>query len=199
MPLAPGISMGLDELHQALQRRMPWLASAWGVAEAIFFFLVPDVIISLVGLLSFKRSFMACWWSLLGAMAGGVLMYGWGAYHPASALAFVDAVPFIPHDMLGTVLKDLVAHGAQAVLHGPLAGIPYKIYAVQAGALGVPLGWFLIYTVPARTLRFMIATVAFNTVSRLLGQRVSLRVKTGLWLLYWIGNYTVYWHINMRP
>ncbi|MGQ0656531.1 MAG: hypothetical protein ACT4NU_00285 [Chromatiales bacterium] len=42
------------------------------------------------------------------------------------------------------------AHGIAALVLGPLSGTPYKIYAVQADALGVNIWQFLAVSLPAR-------------------------------------------------
>ncbi len=51
-----------------------WLGLFWGFAEATLFFIVPDVLLTLVALFSFRRSaqLMAC--ILVGAVAGGSVM-----------------------------------------------------------------------------------------------------------------------------
>src|SRR5436190_634460 len=52
-------------------------AVAWGFAEATLFFIVPDVLITLIALFSFKKSALAMLLATLGAVVGGALMFQW--------------------------------------------------------------------------------------------------------------------------
>jgi hypothetical protein len=80
---------------------MIWLAAIWGFAEATFFFLVPDVILTWIALRHGWRQ--AGWASLAacsGALIGGGLMYHWGAVDAQQAYAFLDAIPAISQPIL---------------------------------------------------------------------------------------------------
>ncbi len=44
----------------------------WGFAEATFFFIVPDVLLTLIALKNWRLATRACLWSLGGALIGGV-------------------------------------------------------------------------------------------------------------------------------
>ena len=72
-----------------------WLAFFWGLAEATLFFIVPDVLLTLVALFSFRRSARVLACILLGALAGGTIMFYFGAKDPAQAKAVVLRVPFV--------------------------------------------------------------------------------------------------------
>lgn len=192
--------MHAKRLHQHLIDKAEGAAFAWGFVESMLFFLVPDMILSVVAVHGLRRSLWCCLWAVAGAIGGGSLMYGWGAVDSATALSMVDAVPAIPADMLVRVRAALGADGLPAMLWGPLIGIPYKIYAVQAGALGLSLPGFMLMTIPARITRFLITCLGFNLVSRLLRHwGASPRVIAACWMLFWVMNYAIYWHATMRP
>jgi len=76
-----------------------WAGFAWGFAEATLFFIVPDVLLTLVALFSFRRSarLLAC--ILLGALTGGAIMFYLGAKDPAQARQVVLRVPFVSQAM----------------------------------------------------------------------------------------------------
>src|SRR5690606_1189122 len=59
----------------------------WGFAEATVFFVVPDVWISRLALSSWPAALRACGFALVGALAGGALLYRAGREHEAALLA----------------------------------------------------------------------------------------------------------------
>jgi len=115
------------------------LAAAWGFAEATVFFIVPDVLLTLLGLRDGRRATWACLWALCGALAGGTVMYAWGFVDVPSAENLLVRIPAIDEGMLGDVKRQMDQDGTMAILVGPILGRPYKIYATYAGATGVSL------------------------------------------------------------
>jgi membrane protein YqaA with SNARE-associated domain len=168
-------------------RRDTAVAAAWGFAEATLFFLVPDVWLTWVVLRSGRAAAVACVAALAGALAGGALMYAWGAADADRARAAVARVPAVGPAMVGRVGEEVRAGGAVAAFRGPLTGTPYKIYAVEAGAQGLPLGTFLLVSVPARLGRFAAVTAAAGVASRLL-RRLAVRrgLHLGLWSAFYL-------------
>jgi len=76
------------------------IAALWGFAEATLFFIVPDVWLTVIAVWSPRKAAMACLFALLGALAGGALMYGWGYMAPGMALTTLERIPGIHPDML---------------------------------------------------------------------------------------------------
>lgn len=189
-----------QRLLQKLIAKAEEFSFSWGFVESMLFFLVPDMILSVVAVHNLRRALWCCLWAVAGAIAGGAVMYAWGAHDVATALQVLDAVPAIPADMLTKVHHELSTGGLTAMLWGPLIGIPYKIYAVQAGALGLSVPGFLLMTIPARIIRFVITCLGFNLVSRGLRRLgAGPRLIAGCWTLFWILNYAIYWSATMRP
>ncbi|MFM9105841.1 MAG: hypothetical protein ACKOWF_04000, partial [Chloroflexota bacterium] len=75
--------------------------------------------------------------------------------HPPRA-ALLDRVPAISGAMIARVEREMAAGGTRRMLLGPLRGTPYKIYARTDGMQGRPLPPFLLWTVPARGIRFLL-------------------------------------------
>jgi membrane protein YqaA with SNARE-associated domain len=71
----------------------------WGFAEATLFFIVPDVLLTLVALFSFRRSARVLVCILLGALTGGAIMFYLGAKDPAQARLVFLRVPFVSQAM----------------------------------------------------------------------------------------------------
>lgn len=166
-------------------------AALWGVAEATVFFIVPDVYLTAVALRDRRAALRACAAALVGALAGGCLMYQWGAGEPAAARALVERVPAISTGMVDRVEQEIADRGTLALFIGPLRGTPYKIYAVAAGQRGTGLLLFLAVSVPARLLRFVVLTLAVAWLSgRAPGW--SLRAKRTLHAVLWTVFYAGY-------
>ena len=172
------------------------VAGLWGFAEATVFFLVPDVWLTAIAVRNgLKPALLACLTALAGALLGGLAMYGWGAANPDAARAMLDWVPAIDTAMIGQVRASLHEGGAKATFLGPLQGVPYKIYAVEAAGAGIGLAMFLAVSIPARLLRFLLVTAVAWSISAALARHVGPRVRTGLLAGAWGIFYTAYFTV----
>ena len=172
------------------------IAGLWGFAEATLFFLVPDIWLTAIAARRVLISaLLACLAALAGALLGGLAMYGWGASNPETARAVLDWVPGINVTMITEVQTALNEDGAMAMFLGPLQGVPYKLYAVEAAGAGVGLAAFLAISVPARLVRFLMLTVAVLAISRALSGHVGPRFRTGLLAGAWIVFYAAFFTI----
>lgn len=175
--------------------RPPALAGLlWGFAEATLFFVVPDVLITWVALFSLRRSAVQLALVIAGSLIGGALMYAWGAKAPETARAAVERIPFVTDTMFHSTADDLRQSGASAMLHGPLSGIPYKVYAVQAPAY-TSFPAFLAVSIPARLERIVPSWLAFAALGTLLRRRWPQRLRLGViaHLAFWGISYLWYW------
>ncbi len=171
------------------------LAAAWGLAEATLFFFVPDVFLTWLALDREKPAYAACWYALVGALVGGAIVFAWGAGDAQSARDALDAVPGIRPDMIASVREDLTEHGPAALFAGPPRGVPYKIFAAEWGALGGSLAIFLLVSIPARVLRFLLAVAITRFLRRRAMARLSLRSCRAVHLLFWLGFYGWYFYV----
>lgn len=169
-------------------------AFVWGFAEAICFFIVPDVLLTLVAARSLRRAIKASVAALAGALVGGALMVALAHQMPESARAFLLHIPGINPHLLERVAGQVDESRLLAVLIGPLKGIPYKIYAVEWGARGGGLGEFLLISIPARWLRFALAAVIARALARLIEPLTGHRagIKEMVLALIWTAFYIFY-------
>jgi hypothetical protein len=167
-------------------------AFSWGAAEASFFFLVPDILLSFVAMTAPRR----VWGHLAAAMAGallvGALMFLWSASTP-SAREFVAKVPRVPASMFEQADADLRGHGALGAALGPARGIPYKVYAVQAPRHAITLGAFVTASVPARLWRMLATVAVFAAIGVALRTFGKSRWAIPLHAIFWTVSVTVYW------
>jgi len=168
-------------------------AFAWGVAEGTLFFIVPDVLLSFIGLRrGAQPAFIACLAAAIGAALGGVVMYAWSAQDPAGVYDLVLHVPAISGDM-GEAARTAMAEQGwfAATLEGPLSRTPYKVYAVLAPQAGAPLWLFAAASILARLPRFLIVSMACALISRYGAPRFGMATLTRAlalgWVLFYVG------------
>jgi len=168
------------------------LAVLWGFAEATLFFIVPDVLLSWLGLREQRSAWVASAYTLIGALLGGVLMYQWGAYDLAGVRALLLRLPGMNLSVLDLARHQLQEVGALALFKGGFGGVPYKTYAIHAATEGVGLPLFLFASVFARWLRFAVVMLATRWLVRTALPQLSL-LKQQLFLMAgWVAFYAVY-------
>jgi membrane protein YqaA with SNARE-associated domain len=172
------------------------IAALWGFGEATLFFIVPDVFLTVVALRDRRAALLCCGAAIAGALAGGLLLYRWGQADPAGATSALLAVPAIGQGMIQDVRSSLASQGFVALFLGPLKGTPYKIYAVASGDIGLSLPAFLLVSIPARGVRFLVMTLAASRASR--GPLASwpLARKRVLTIALWTVFYTAYFALK---
>lgn len=166
-----------------------WLCAAWGLLEATVFFVVPDVPLSFAALASWRRALRLMVWTLAGAVLGGLVMFAWATADAASARRVVEGVPAVSDELVASVRADVAAVGAGSMFAGAFTGRPYKVYAVECAAAGVPVASFAMMSVPARAARFVVVIAVTAGVRAAIGRRVSdagaRRLLLALWLVFY--------------
>ncbi len=175
----------------------PFIGLLWGFAEATLFFIVPDLYLGFVALFNWRRSLRALMWSIVGALLGGAVMYALASENSHAASQLVLRVPLIGPDMLQTVSDQLSSQGLFSLLSGLFAGIPYKIYATQAGSQNLPILGFLLMTIPARLARILPVTGMASIAGVVLRKNVKRHtiVILSLYFLLWVGIYLIYFFL----
>lgn len=168
-------------------------AFAWGVAEATLFFIVPDVLLSWIGLRRGVRAAgIAAFWAACGAACGGAGMYLWSARAAAAARDAVAQVPAVSEAMMARAELAMGAHWFEATMLGPLSSTPYKVFAVLAPHADVGLLAFMLASVLARLPRFLLAGLGAAWIGRGLGRWLGAPWLLGLWAGFWVLFYVVF-------
>lgn len=191
--------MGLDgqrgPLLKGILARAGMLGFLWGFAEGTLFFVVPDVIISLVAIFSTRHYLVCAASSLAGSVLGGALVFLGAQYAHDTVYQLVHAVPFIPERLFATVYDGYEQRGLWSLFSGPISGIPYKVYALIAPAHAglIP---FLMVSIPVRLGRFL-AVGGVGRAAGFLAEKSGrfppeklVAVHALLWALF----YLFYWH-----
>jgi membrane protein DedA with SNARE-associated domain len=178
----------------AASRNALLIAGLWGLAEATLFFLVPDIYIGLVALFNWRRGLWATAFTVLGALVGGAVMYALAANNPPGMQALLTYVPLVSRDMVNTVGEQLRTQGLAALVTGPLQGIPYKVYAVQAGAQRLPFAAFWLLTIPARLERILPVALIGAAAGTLLRSFIQRHTKwvVAAYAAFWLVVYALY-------
>lgn len=178
----------------ASSRAAAALALVWGFAEATLFFIVPDVLLTAVSCRALRPALRATVAAVAGALAGGAAMYAMGRAAPEAARMLLDHIPAISPDLISSVERQIGERGIVAVLLGPLRGTPYKIYAAEWGARGGSLMSFLLISVPARAVRFLLAAFAARAIAHFIKPLTGGRAKAELMILaiIWAAFYIFY-------
>jgi membrane protein YqaA with SNARE-associated domain len=147
------------------------LAAAWATAEATVWPIMPDFV-----LVPCAAARPATWWRLTlaasaGTAAGGCIMHALGRRGAAEPL--LDRLPLVCPPMVTAARYWLASQGPRGLRHQPLSGLPYKVFALHAGTLGLPLGEFMAWSLAARGTRFLAVSGVAALISKALGGRVQ--------------------------
>jgi 1-acyl-sn-glycerol-3-phosphate acyltransferase len=170
------------------------LVGGWAFAEAIFFPIIPDVILGLLVLVAPRRLPVLFGALVLGALAGTAVLYAMTLAAPGAVDAMLVALPGIAPPMVDQA-RTLVADGAPAsiALLGP--GTPLKVYT-YAWATG-----------PATPIA-LAAAVVLNRITRILPTLLLLwavgwvapgflrrhdRLVLVAYAAFYVAAYAVYW------
>ncbi|MDH3194893.1 MAG: hypothetical protein OEL78_01120 [Hyphomicrobiales bacterium] len=169
-------------------------AFVWGFAEATLFFIVADVLLSLVVVWrGWRPASVAALAAALGAVPGGALILAWSAYDPAGMFAVLEHLPAIDAAMIGTAGQKLAGNWFSAILAGAFSGVPYKVFAAQVWPAGIGTLAFLATTVPLRLARYLTVTACVAGIDHVLGKWLSRSVRITILCGAWILFYAIFW------
>jgi hypothetical protein len=129
-----------------------WIAAAvlWGAAEASVFFIVPDVLLTAAALrLGVRRALLLCLIAACAAALTGAILWLWAGHDPVAARQTMLHVPAVGPDLLARVHGEFDSAWPLHLLWGAMTGVPYKLYAVEAGSRHIPLLLFVPVSVGA--------------------------------------------------
>ncbi|EEE46417.2 hypothetical protein SADFL11_3706 [Roseibium alexandrii DFL-11] len=156
------------------------------------FFIVPDVLLTCLAMKSLKAALMAALFAALGATAGGTLVWHLAYAEPEATMHLLLVVPGISEATFETVRR-LLSEGIYiGMLRGAFTGVPYKIFAAEAGNTGINPFLFASLTPLVRLPRFVALSLVACAASRCIGERLSSRQKLFTSLSLWLSFYVIY-------
>jgi hypothetical protein len=166
----------------------------WGLAEGLFFFIVPDVYISFATLLALRAGAIAWLWSIAGSLVAIPIIYLLVVVFQLDYLGFLETLPAISGSMIQETGDRLALEGLPYTPFLALGGVPLKVYAASAFSLGLSLGAVLVWTVFARIVRIAPTYAVAAGLRLLFSRRIDHRPYP--WLaglgLFWIVFYAFY-------
>jgi hypothetical protein len=166
----------------------------WGLAEGLFFFIVPDIYVSFATLFSLRAGAIAWVSSIAGSLAAIPIIHLLVATRGLDYLAFLESIPGISGALIERVAASLAAGGLPYTLLLVSGGVPLKVYGAVAFSLDWSLGAVLLWTLFARIVRIAPTFLAVAAV-RLLFRR-AIDDQAARWCLllgcFWVAFYAFY-------
>ena len=172
-----------------------WIAAAgvWGVAEATVFFVVPDVLLTAAVIrFGFRRALPLAFIAAGFASLAGLVMWLWSHNDAATARHIMLLVPAIDPDLLARAHGEMASDWLVHLFTGAVTGVPYKLYAVEAGAQGINPFFFVLLSFPARLFRFLLTMGLTAALREALSKVERPHWSYAVWALGWLGLYTFY-------
>lgn len=175
--VASMVSPGLAAPDSALRRRVAAFADSrhalvlallWGVAEAVAWPLLPELLLAIL----IKASPRSAGRLAAAAIAGSVV--GVGLTWLLCRHGIVPLQPLTTPRMHAFAEQALVEDGPSGIWTQPFSGVPIKVYAASAGSLGLPLPAVLFVTACARGLRIALGAVVMSLLSRVMRRTAFL-------------------------
>lgn len=179
--------------------RRLWVVGAalWGAAEATFFFIVPDVLLTAAVLkLGWRAALKLAGVAAAAAVLAGSALYLWAAADASGARAAMLLVPAVGPDLIVRTTAEIDGLWPLHMLAGAISGVPYKLYAVAAGTGHIGLIPFVLASFAARLARFALAVGIVTAVGHGLDRLDSARLKVPLLVAGWIVLYAVYFGLR---
>ncbi len=139
----------------AARRHALWALALVSFAESSFFPVPPDLLLLPMVLAARRRAWLIAGICTFASVAGGVAGYGLGA------LAF-EAVgrPIVEFyglgDQFGLFQERYIAYGAWIVFGAGFTPVPYKLFTIASGVVGLDLATFIAASALARGARFFL-------------------------------------------
>ena len=152
-------------VRRVSSRAALWAAGGWAFAEAVLFFLVPDVWLGYVALYAPRRMPVMLVAITIGAALGATVLYLATLVFGDGLSSVITAVPGIDAADLERARVELADQGAIAFLNGILAALPVKVYIHAAALSGIDLVDVVVFTIINRIERLLV----FGLVMALVG------------------------------
>ena len=167
-------------LSWSSHRRAPSILAGLSFAESSFFPIPPDVMLAPMCLARPRR---AWWFAALctaSSVAGGVLGYLIGR------LAFGLIEPWLMAssyaDAFLAAVDSFERWGAIYILLAGFTPIPYKVFTISAGVVGMPLLPFILGSTAGRGARFFLVA----GLIRAMGDKAAERLRVWVDLIGWV-------------
>lgn len=180
------------------------VAFIWSFAEAIWFFIIVDVLLTLAVMrFGFWRALLPALGALIGAMAGAIALYFWAELNPLTVQRLILSAPGVSTEMVARISYDLANEPdfmsvARTMIWGGFTGDPLKVFASTAYGAGLtPLTAFLLPAALARATRFAVILCLAGLIRAVLFKRLRrvglIRLTLFIWVVFYLWFGYVFW------
>lgn len=121
----------------ARHRRAPWLLAVLSFCEAIFFPVPPELMLLPMCVARPRRGFFYAAISLLGSVLGMFVGYAIGYYAIDLAMPFIEKMGYGAE--FENIKQQAASNGFWLLLIAGFTPVPFKIFTLASGAVGMPL------------------------------------------------------------
>lgn len=173
------------------------LCFVWGFAEATLFFVVPDVMVGAVALFWPHRWWRAATAALIGALAGAAVLAMLTSVFGDGVRDTLVAVPGVSSEMMRDVAQEVEDIGPRAMLGGPVAGVPFKVYIVESVLASASAASLFAWAVVARVPRILLVAGVAALVGWVLHRPIHAHQLLFLsaYAVWWVVGYVVFFSI----
>ena len=140
--------------------KAPWLLTGLSFIEAIFFPIPPEVMLAPMSLAQPKRAFRFAALSLAGSMAGMFIGYALGYFALEAAMPLVEKLGYA--EQFETIKTQAAENGFWLLLVAGFTPIPFKVFTIASGAVGMPLLPFFFGALIGRGKRVFLVAAAIR-------------------------------------
>ena len=158
-------------IRWAAHPRAPWILFFLSFIEAIFFPVMPEVMLAPMCIAQPKRGFWFAAISLLGSVLGMFVGYAIGHFAIDAAMPWIDKLGYGAE--FESIKQQAAAHGFWLLLIAGFTPVPFKIFTLASGAVAMPLLPFFFGGTIGRGKRVFLVALAI----RLGGERAAAGLR----------------------
>ncbi len=151
--------------------KAPWLLYGLSFIEAIFFPVMPELMLAPMCLAQPKRGWRFAAISLLGSLMGMFIGYAIGHYAIEMATPFIERMGYAAQ--FESIKQQAAANGFLLLVIAGFTPIPFKIFTLASGAVGMPLLPFFFGALIGRGKRVFLVAAAI----RLGGEKAEAKLR----------------------
>lgn len=167
-------------LEWSKHKNAPWFLSGLSFAESSFFPIPPDVMLAPMALSQPQKAWYYAFLTTLFSVLGGIFGYFIGVYAGGAI------EPWLIENGYGEKFEAAKTwfgnYGVWAVLAAGFSPIPYKIFTITAGILGMFFPAFLIASIIGRGARFFLVAGLLKWG----GEHMEDKIRKNIEILGWV-------------
>ncbi|MFA6986213.1 MAG: YqaA family protein [Arenimonas sp.] len=167
-------------IQWAKHPRAPWLLTFLSFIEAIFFPVPPELMLVPMCLAQPRRGFFFAGLSLLGSILGMFIGYAIGYFAIDLAMPFIEKAGY--GGEFESIKQQAADNGFWLLLIAGFTPVPFKIFTLASGAVGMPLLPFFLGATIGRGKRVFLVALAI----RLGGEKAEAALRRHIEPVGWI-------------